>query len=49
MTVSEFEQRVLEQRPVGSTHYDDEYFTGEWREGDNNYSLEARRRMMRAA
>ena len=45
MTVSEFEQRVLEQRPVGSAHYDDEYFTGEWREGDNNYSLEARRRI----
>lgn len=45
MNVSEFERRVLEQRPVGSGHYDDEYFTGEWREGDNNYSLEARRRI----
>jgi ubiquinone/menaquinone biosynthesis C-methylase UbiE len=45
MTVSEFERRVLEQRPVGSGHYDDDYFTGEWREGDNNYSLETRRRI----
>jgi SAM-dependent methyltransferase len=45
MTVSEFEQQVLGQRPVGSGHYDDEYFTGDWREGDNNYSLEARRRI----
>jgi ubiquinone/menaquinone biosynthesis C-methylase UbiE len=45
MTVTDFEQRVLDQQPVGSGHYDDEYFTGEWREGDNNYSLEARRRI----
>ncbi|MGH8186216.1 MAG: class I SAM-dependent methyltransferase [Steroidobacteraceae bacterium] len=43
--MTEFERRVLDQRPVGSGHYDDEYFTGEWREGDNNYSLEARRRI----
>lgn len=45
MTVTEFEQKVLEQRPVGSGHYDDDYFTGDWREGDNNYSLETRRRI----
>jgi SAM-dependent methyltransferase len=45
MTVSEFEQQVLAQRAVASVHYDEEYFTGEWREGDNNYSLETRRRI----
>jgi SAM-dependent methyltransferase len=45
MDVTEFERRVLEQRPVASGHYDAEYFTGDWREGDNNYSLETRRRI----
>lgn len=45
MTVTEFEQQVLEQRPVASGHYDDDYFTGDWREGDNNYALETRRRI----
>lgn len=45
MTVTDFESRVLGQRPVGAGHYDDEYFTGEWRAGDNNYSLETRRRI----
>ena len=45
MNISEFESRVLEQRPVASGHYDAEYFTGEWRDGGNNYSLEARRQI----
>jgi len=46
MTISEFEQRVLAQKPVASGHYDAEYFTGEWRaEAGNNYSLEARRQI----
>ena len=43
MKISEFEARVLEQRPVASGHYDAEYFTGEWRDAGNNYSLEVRR------
>ena len=43
MDITEFEQKVLEQRPVESGHYDTEYFTGEWRDGGNNYSLEMRR------
>jgi len=44
MTITEFEQRVLAQKPVASGHYDTQYFTGEWRtEQGNNYSLEARR------
>jgi 2-polyprenyl-3-methyl-5-hydroxy-6-metoxy-1,4-benzoquinol methylase len=43
MTISEFEQRVLAQKPTPSGHYDAEYFTGEWRDHGNNYSLETRR------
>jgi SAM-dependent methyltransferase len=45
MTITEFERRVLEQRPVASGHYDSEYFTGDWRAEGNNYSLETRRRI----
>jgi SAM-dependent methyltransferase len=40
-----FEQAVLEQRPVASEHYDDQYFQSDWREGDNRYDLETRRRI----
>jgi 2-polyprenyl-3-methyl-5-hydroxy-6-metoxy-1,4-benzoquinol methylase len=43
MNINEFESAVLEQRPVGSTHYDTDYFTGDWRAEGNNYSLETRR------
>jgi 2-polyprenyl-3-methyl-5-hydroxy-6-metoxy-1,4-benzoquinol methylase len=43
MTITEFERRVLEQKPTSSTHYDSQYFTGEWRDAGNNYSLETRR------
>ena len=45
MTITEFEQRVLAQRPVGSGHYDAEYFTGDWRDAGNNYNLETRRQI----
>ena len=45
MDITEFERRVLDQRPVESGHYDAEYFTGEWRDQGNNYSLETRRRI----
>ena len=45
MTISEFETRVFEQEPVGSGHYDSEYFTGDWRAEGNNYSLETRRQI----
>ena len=41
--MTEFEQRILAQRPVASGHYDAEYFTGDWRNEGNNYSLEKRR------
>lgn len=43
MDITEFEQRVLAQRPVESGHYDPEYFTGDWRAEGNNYNLETRR------
>lgn len=43
MTISDFEERVLAQKPTASAHYDAEYFTGEWRDAGNNYSLETRR------
>jgi SAM-dependent methyltransferase len=45
MTITEFERRVLAQQPVASGHYDAEYFTGEWRDAGNNYSLETRRQI----
>ena len=45
MNITEFEARVFEQKPVGSTHYDSEYFTGDWRAEGNNYSLETRRQL----
>jgi SAM-dependent methyltransferase len=43
--VEEFERAVLAQRPVGEEHYDDDYFAADWREGDNRYDLETRRRI----
>lgn len=43
--VQEFERTVLAQRPVGEEHYDDDYFAADWREGDNRYDLETRRRI----
>lgn len=43
MNITEFEQRVADQQAVASGHYDAEYFTGDWRDAGNNYSLETRR------
>ena len=43
MNITEFEERVIAQRAVESQHYDAEYFTGDWRDAGNNYSLETRR------
>jgi SAM-dependent methyltransferase len=45
MTITEFEARVLAQTAVAAAHYDASYFTGEWRDAGNNYSLETRRRI----
>jgi SAM-dependent methyltransferase len=43
MTISEFERRVLAQKPTAAGHYDNEYWTGDWRDAGNNYHLETRR------
>jgi 2-polyprenyl-3-methyl-5-hydroxy-6-metoxy-1,4-benzoquinol methylase len=45
MNITDFEARVLDQTSVESGHYDAEYFTGDWRQGGNNYSLETRRQI----
>ena len=45
MNITEFEQRVIDQKPVESGHYDSEYFTGDWRAEGNNYNLETRRQI----
>jgi 2-polyprenyl-3-methyl-5-hydroxy-6-metoxy-1,4-benzoquinol methylase len=45
MNITEFETRVHAQQSVASGHYDAEYFTGEWRDEGNNYSLETRRKI----
>lgn len=44
-TVDAFESAVFAQRPVEAEHYDDDYFTADWREGGNRYDLETRRRV----
>ncbi len=44
-SVQAFEEGVFAQRPTPPSHYDDEYFVSEWREGDNKYDLETRRRI----
>ena len=44
-TVERFEEAVHSQQPIGAGHYDDEYFASDWREGDNRYDLESRRRI----
>jgi 2-polyprenyl-3-methyl-5-hydroxy-6-metoxy-1,4-benzoquinol methylase len=43
--VQAFEQAVLAQEEVTPEHYDDEYFATDWREEDNRYELETRRRV----
>jgi 2-polyprenyl-3-methyl-5-hydroxy-6-metoxy-1,4-benzoquinol methylase len=45
MNITEFEQRVIDQKPVAAGHYDSEYFTGDWRAEGNNYNLETRRQI----
>lgn len=41
--VAAFEALAFTQQPTAAGHYDDEYFTSEWREGGNRYTVEARR------
>jgi SAM-dependent methyltransferase len=40
-----FERAVLAQQAVTPEHYDDGYFAEDWREDDNKYELETRRRI----
>jgi 2-polyprenyl-3-methyl-5-hydroxy-6-metoxy-1,4-benzoquinol methylase len=44
-TVEEFEDAVFAQNPIAPEHYDDEYFVSDWREDDNKYDIETRRRI----
>lgn len=43
--VEQYETAVLEQQQAEPHHYDDDYFASDWREGDNRYDLESRRRI----
>jgi SAM-dependent methyltransferase len=43
--VEGFEQAVFAQKPVDASHYDEEYFASDWRDEDNRYELETRRRI----
>ena len=43
--VEAFERAVFEQTPVDASHYDQEYFASDWRDDDNRYDLETRRRI----
>jgi cytidyltransferase-like protein len=43
--VTAFEQLVSDQRPVESSHYDADYFVSDWRAGENDYTIEARRKI----
>ncbi len=43
--VAAFEQLVHDQQAVEAEHYSEDYFATDWREGDNKYDLETRRRI----
>jgi SAM-dependent methyltransferase len=43
--VEAFEGAVAAQRPTPADHYNEHYFADAWREGDNRYDLETRRRI----
>ncbi|HWT92278.1 MAG TPA: methyltransferase domain-containing protein [Solirubrobacteraceae bacterium] len=43
--VDRFERRVFAQKPVAAEHYDQDYFASDWREDENKYDLETRRRI----
>jgi ubiquinone/menaquinone biosynthesis C-methylase UbiE len=43
--VAEFEELVLGQRSIEPDHYDVEYFDSDWREGENRYDLQTRRKI----
>lgn len=41
--IKDFEEFVFSQKPIPSSYYDQDYFTGDWRSKGNKYSLETRR------
>jgi glycerol-3-phosphate cytidylyltransferase len=41
--IEAFETIVFSQKEIDSRHYDNHYFTGTWRSGENDYSIEKRR------
>lgn len=43
--VEEFETAVLAQTPVAAAQYDGDYFVSGWRDDDNKYDIETRRRV----
>lgn len=43
--VQAFEEAISAQGPVAAEHYDSEYFLDGWREEQNSYDLETRRRI----
>jgi 2-polyprenyl-3-methyl-5-hydroxy-6-metoxy-1,4-benzoquinol methylase len=43
--VDRLERVVRSQEALEAHHYDDDYFAADWREGDNRYDLESRRRI----
>ena len=45
VAVQTFEQAIFAQRPVAACHYDDDYFSAEWRQDGNRYDLDTRRQI----
>ena len=43
--VQRFEEAVTAQQPIGAVHYDTEYFVSDWRDEENRYDIETRRRI----
>lgn len=45
MSITQFEEIVFSQAPIPADHYDQQYFHSAWRDGHNDYTIEARRRI----
>ena len=43
VSVKEFEDVLFSQKEIEPHHYDEHYFQGNWRDGQNDYSIERRR------
>ncbi len=44
-SVKEFEDLLFTQKEIEPDHYDEHYFQGNWRDGQNDYSIERRRKI----